>query len=72
MRFTESKDGIERCTVSVAHRLRLTRKELEQLTALAKLNGRKSIKEYIASQHVNIEMAMWDAISEFQESEETE
>lgn len=45
MKYTNSQDGVERCTVLLE--MRLTREEYKEIAALAKAMKRKSVKDYL-------------------------
>lgn len=45
MKYTTSRDGIERCTIKLEYRM--TREDYAEMLKLAKATGRKSVREYL-------------------------
>ena len=50
MKYTNSQDGIERCTINI--QLRLTKEDYKEFATVAKRNGYKSVSDYVNSQRI--------------------
>lgn len=65
MKYTQSMDGVERCSINIE--ARLTKEDVALLNKVAKAKGFKSVKEYL-NDTIPISVVLWEYLNDDIES----